>query len=144
MRVKAAELFELPYTKRQFTEGAPDPTLVSPDAWEHAQWGMERPGNKDIQYALHADYATNFDHYDEWHAYFRQFQPPTLVVWGKEDFVFAVPGALAYQKDLKNIEVHILDAGHFALETNGQEIAGYIGSFLARNYDARTFTSGSQ
>jgi pimeloyl-ACP methyl ester carboxylesterase len=131
MRAKAAELFELPYTKRQFMEGVSDPTLVSPDAWEHAQWGMDRPGNKDIQYALHADYANNFDHYDEWHAYFRRFQPPTLVVWGKGDFVFGVPGALAYQKDLKKIEVHILDAGHFALETNGPEIADYIVSFLA-------------
>ena len=130
MRHKAMELFELPYTKRQYLEGVPDPTLVSPDSWVLAQGGMDRPGDKDIQYSYHADYATNFDHYDEWHAYFRKFQPPTLVVWGKGDFVFGVAGALAYRQDLKTIDVHILDAGHFALETHSAEIAQYIRTFL--------------
>jgi pimeloyl-ACP methyl ester carboxylesterase len=133
MRAKAAELFELPYTKKQYLQGVNDPTQVSPDAWVHAQWGMDRPGNKDIQYALHANYASNFDRYDEWHAYFRRYQPPTLVVWGKGDFVFGVPGAEAYKKDLKTIEIHMLNAGHFALETNAPEIAGYMRSFLARH-----------
>lgn len=137
MRTKAAELFELPYTKKQYLQGVEDPTLVSPDAWEHAQWGMDRPGNKEIQYLLHANYAGNFDKYDEWHAYFRKFQPPALVMWGKGDFVFGVAGAEAYGKDLKTIETHILDAaGHFALETHGQEIAGYIKDFLAINPSA--------
>lgn len=130
MRQKAAALFELPYTKRQYLEGVADPARVSPDAWQHAQWGMDRPGNKEIQYALHSNYATNFDRYDEWHAYFRKNQPPTLVMWGKGDFVFGVPGAEAYRKDLKTIELHVMnDAAHFALETNVQEIAGYIRHF---------------
>jgi pimeloyl-ACP methyl ester carboxylesterase len=132
MRAKAAELFELPYTQRQYLEGVVDPSLVSPDSWQHAQWGMDRPGNKDIQYALHSNYASNFDRYDEWHAYFRLHQPPTLVIWGRGDFVFGVAGAEAYKKDLKSVELHILDgAGHFALETNGPEIARYIRGFLA-------------
>jgi pimeloyl-ACP methyl ester carboxylesterase len=130
MRQKAAALFELPYTMRQYLEGVADPARVSPDAWQHAQWGMDRPGNKEIQYALHANYATNFDRYEEWHAYFRKNQPPTLVMWGKGDFVFGVPGAEAYRRDLKTIELHIMnDAAHFALETNVQEIAGYIRHF---------------
>src|SRR5580698_521992 len=94
------ELFELPATKRQYLEGAPDPSLVSPDAWEHAQWGMDRPGNKEIQFALHANYGSNVERYEEWHAYFRKFQPPALIVWGKGDFVFMPPGAEAYQRDL--------------------------------------------
>jgi pimeloyl-ACP methyl ester carboxylesterase len=123
------ELFELPATKRQYLEGAPDPKLVSPDAWEHAQWGMDRPGDKDIQFALHANYGSNVEHYDEWHAYFRKFQPPTLIVWGKGDFVFLPAGAEAYRKDLKQVELHMLNAGHFALETNAAEIAGYIRAF---------------
>jgi pimeloyl-ACP methyl ester carboxylesterase len=131
MRAKAGELFELPYTKKQYLQGVDDPTRVSPDAWVHAQWGLDRPGNKDIQYALHANYASNFDRYDEWHAYFRRYQPPTLVLWGKGDFVFGVPGAEAYKKDLKTIEIHILNAGHFALETNAPEIARHMRSFLA-------------
>jgi pimeloyl-ACP methyl ester carboxylesterase len=131
MKAKAATLFELPYTKRQYLEGVKDPTLVSPDSWQHAQAGMDRPGNKAIQYALHANYASNFDKYEEWHAYFQQYQPPTLVIWGEGDFVFGVPGAIAYKKDLKRIEVHILKgAGHFALETHSGQIAELIGRFL--------------
>jgi pimeloyl-ACP methyl ester carboxylesterase len=133
MRAKAAELFELPYTRRQYLEGVADPSLVSPDSWQHAQWGMDRPGNKAIQYELHANYASNFDRYDEWHAYFRKYQPPALVVWGKHDFVFGVPGAKAYEKDLENIELHLLDAAHFALESNGLEIADHMRRFLAAN-----------
>jgi pimeloyl-ACP methyl ester carboxylesterase len=130
MRAKASELFELPYTRRQYLEGVPDPSLVSPDAWQHAQWGMDRAHNKEIQYALHANYASNFNRYEEWHAYFRQYQPPTLIVWGEGDFVFKVPGAEGYRQDLKQIEVHILKAGHFALETSGREIAQHMRKFL--------------
>jgi pimeloyl-ACP methyl ester carboxylesterase len=133
MRAKAAELFELPYTRRQYLEGVADPSLVSPDSWQHAQWGMDRPGNKAIQYELHANYASNFDRYDEWQAYFRKHQPPALVVWGKHDFVFGVAGAKAYEKDLKNIESHLLDAAHFALETHGPEIADHVRRLLAAN-----------
>jgi pimeloyl-ACP methyl ester carboxylesterase len=136
MRAKAQALFELPYTKRQYLEGVADPSRVSPDAWQHAQWGLDRPGNKDIQYALHANYASNFARYDEWHVYFRTYQPPALVVWGAGDFVFGVPGARAYQTDLKHAEIHIIEgAGHFALETHVNEIAAYMRAFL----DAQTW-----
>lgn len=125
-------LFELPITQKQYLDGAEDPTLVSPDAWTHAQWGMDRPGNKDVQYALQANYGSNVERYDEWHAYFREHRPPTLVLWGKGDFVFAEPGAHAYKRDLPDAEVHILNAGHFALETNAPEIGAAISTFLAR------------
>ena len=128
---KLKELFELPVTRRQYLEGAPDQSLVSPDSWEHAQWGMDRPGDKEIQFAMHANYGSNIDHYDEWHEYFRKFQPPTLITWGKGDFVFLPAGAAAYRKDLKHVELHMLNAGHFALETNAAEIAGYIREFRA-------------
>ena len=132
MRAMAATLFELPYTKRQILEGVEDPSLVSPDSWQHAQWGMDRPGNKEVQYALHANYASNFDRYEEWHAYFRKYQPPALVLWGDGDFVFGVAGAEAYRKDLKLIEVKILNgAAHFALETHSREIAEHIIRFLS-------------
>ena len=132
-RARAAPVFELAYTKRQYLEGVADATLVSPDAWQHAQQGMDRPGNQDVQYALHANYASNFERYEEWHAYFRRYQPPTLVMWGEGDFVFGVPGARAYQRDLKTIELHILKgAAHFALETHAAEIAGLMRDFLQR------------
>ena len=126
-------LFELPATKRQFVEGAPDPSLVSPDGWEMAQAGMERPGNKAIQFALQANYGSNVERYAEWHAYFRRYQPPTLIVWGKGDTVFAPAGAEAYRRDLHDIELHMLDAGHFALETNSAEIAADMRAFLAKH-----------
>jgi pimeloyl-ACP methyl ester carboxylesterase len=138
MRSFAAQLFELPYTTRQFLEGVADPSLVSPDAWQHAQWGMDRPGNKEIQYLIHADYASNFKRYDEWHAFFKKYQPPALVAWGKGDFVFGVPGAHAYRKDLKNIEFHMLDdASHFALESHGEEIASLITGFMQQKVPDR-------
>jgi len=120
------EFFELPVTKHQYFAGTPDPTLVSPDAWQHAQWGMDRPGNKEIQFALHADYGSNVERYDQWHAYFRKHQPPTLVAWGRGDPVFLPAGAEAYRKDLQQVELHMLDAGHFALETNAAQIAQLI------------------
>jgi pimeloyl-ACP methyl ester carboxylesterase len=125
------ELFELPVTRRQYLEGEPDPTLVSPDAWEHAQWGMDRPGNKEIQFVLHANYGSNVERYPEWHDYFRKFQPPALIAWGRNDFVFLPAGAEAYRRDLKHVELHMLDAGHFALETHTTEIADYIREFRA-------------
>jgi pimeloyl-ACP methyl ester carboxylesterase len=109
-----------------------DKTLVDPDAWQHAQWCMDRPGNKEIQYALHANYASNFARYDEWHRYFRQHQPRALIVWGRGDFVFLVPGAEAFRQDLQSVDLHVLDgAGHFALETHGPEIAEHIRSFMS-------------
>ena len=125
------ELFELSATKRQYLEGSPDPTLVSPDAWQHAQWGMDRLGNKYIQFTLHANYGSNIECYEEWHEYFRNSQPPALIVWGKNDFVFLEAGAEAYRRDLNQVELHMLDAGHFALETNAAEIATHIRGFQA-------------
>lgn len=125
-------LFELPVTKRQFLAGVPDPQLVSPDSWQHAQWGLDRPGNKDIQFALHANYGSNVERYDEWHSYFRTFLPPMLVVWGKGDPIFAEAGARAYRRDLPDAEIHLLDTGHFALETHSPEISRYMRAFLDR------------
>ena len=86
---------------------------------------------KEVALALHVNYGSNVDLYPvAGSAYFREHQPPTLVVWGKGDFIFTVAGAEAYRKDLKNIEIHILDTGHFALETMAPEISGHIHRFL--------------
>jgi pimeloyl-ACP methyl ester carboxylesterase len=131
--MRARTGFELPMTKKQFLEGVPDPGLVSPDAWQHAQWGLDRTGVKDIAFALQADYGSNIESYDEWHAYFREHQPPTLVVWGQGDVVFTIAGAQAYRRDLKNIEIQQLDTGHFALETHAPQIAWHIVDFLGRH-----------
>lgn len=121
-------------TKFQYTHGAKNPNLISPDAWTLDQSLLDRPGNQEIQLALFKNYVTNIRQYDAWHEYFRKQQPPTLVVWGKNDPFFTVNGVEnGYRKDLKNIEINYFDGGHFALEEYTDEIAVKIQSFLGRN-----------
>ncbi len=97
---------------------------------------MARPGAEDIQLDLILDYRTNVAAYPAFQAYLRTHQPPLLAVWGEHDPAFIPPGALAFRKDIPNAEVHLLDAGHFALETHAPEIAQYIRDFLARKLKA--------
>ena len=125
-------LTSLKATKWQYTHGVPDLTLVSPDTWTHDQALLDRAGNQEIQLDLFYDYRTNVPLYPEWQAYFRKHQPPTLVLWGKNDQIFVADGAAPYKRDLKDVELHLLDAGHFALETNGPEMAALIRDFLSR------------
>ena len=80
--------------------------------------------------ALFYDYRTNPQLYPQWQEYFRKHQPPTLIVWGKNDDIFPSEGAYPYQRDLKDVEFHLLDTGHFALEEDGDAIANYIRQFL--------------
>jgi len=114
-----------------YTHGAKHPAQVSPDSWVLQQALLARPGNKDVMLALLRDYGSNPGHYAQWQAYFREHQPPTLVVWGKNDVIFPEAGAHPYRRDLKQAEVHILDAGHFALEDHADVIAEHIGRFAA-------------
>lgn len=116
----------------QYTHGVPDPTLVSPDAPAHDQRGLDRPGNQEIQLDLFGDYRTNLPLYPGFQAYFRERQPPTLVAWGKNDEIFVAAGAEAFRKDVPKAEIHLLDTGHFALETHGPQIAELIRDFLGR------------
>jgi len=124
------DLFELEGTRFQYRHGARDPDGINPDAWTHDQYGLDRPGNKLIQLDLQANYHANLAQYDAWHAYFREHQPPTLVVWGEGDPLFGIEGAHAYKRDLKDIEVHLLNTGHFALEEDAAVIAEHIRRFL--------------
>lgn len=120
-------------TKWQYTHGTRNPELISPDIWTTDQYFQDRPGNKAIQLQLFYDYGSNPALYPEWQAYFRTHQPPTLVVWGKNDVIFPADGAHPYKRDLKNLEFHLLDTGHFALEEDGDEIARHIRRFLQTN-----------
>ncbi len=120
-------------TMFQYTFGVRDTSLVSPDTWTVDQYRLDRPGNKEIQLDLFYDYRTNVDLYPVWQAYLRTYQPPTLVVWGKNDPIFPAEGAEPFKRDLRNLEFHLLDTGHFALETHGVEIAGLMRRFLKRN-----------
>ncbi|MEH6474766.1 MAG: alpha/beta hydrolase [Sneathiella sp.] len=117
-------------TKWQYTHGTRNPNLISPDTWTTDQYFQDRPGNKEIQMKLFFDYGSNPGKYPEWQAYFRTHQPRTLIVWGKNDHIFPAEGAHPYKRDLKNIEFHLLDTGHFALEEDGDEIATTIREFL--------------
>jgi pimeloyl-ACP methyl ester carboxylesterase len=117
-------------TKWQYTHGVKNESAISPDNWIFDQSLLDRPGNKEIQLQLFYDYRTNPPLYPQWQDYFRKYQPPTLVVWGRNDLIFSKEGAVPYQRNLKNIEVHLLDTGHFALEEEGELIADLISRFL--------------
>lgn len=119
-------------TEWQYTHGQPEPSLISPDAWIADQYFLDREGNQEIQLDMFYDYRTNVELYAEWQALFRQHQPPTLITWGRNDPIFPETGAHPYLRDLENVELHILDGGHFALESHGAFIAQEMLAFLDR------------
>ncbi|PCJ82574.1 MAG: hydrolase [Bacteroidetes bacterium] len=119
--------------KWQYTHGVQDSLNISPDNWHIDLQHLTRKENNDIQLAMFYDYRTNVPLYPEWQQYFRDHQPPTLIVWGKNDYIFPAEGAHPYKRDLENLEFHLLDTGHFALEEKGDEIANYILNFLEKN-----------
>jgi pimeloyl-ACP methyl ester carboxylesterase len=116
----------------QYTDGVSDPSRVSPDNWTHDQPLLDRPGNEDIQLDLFYDYRTNLPLYPQVQAWLRDKQPPTLIVWGKNDFIFPADGAHPYKRDLKNLEFHLIDTGHFVLEDKADEVFPLIHDFLDR------------
>jgi pimeloyl-ACP methyl ester carboxylesterase len=111
---------------------SPYPERYNPEEWlaEHAN--LSRPGQRKIQSDLFYDYRTNVASYPAWQSWLRQYQPPTLVIWGRYDLSFAVDGAAAWQRDVTAASVHILDAGHFALDEQVDMIAALTCDFLAR------------
>lgn len=109
------------------------PHQLSPDGYLLDIALMSRPGVDEIQLDLILDYRSNLNRYPEFQAYFREHQPPLLAVWGRHDPAFIPAGAEAYKRDLPNAEVHLLDSGHFALETHASEIAQFIRSFLGKH-----------
>ncbi|HTH22410.1 MAG TPA: alpha/beta hydrolase [Nitrososphaeraceae archaeon] len=120
-------------TRWQYTHGVKDENAISPDNWIHDQLLLDRPGNNEIQLQLFYDYKSNPPLYPQWQQYFRKYQPPTLVVWGRNDIIFPKEGAIPYQRDLKNVQIHLLNTGHFALEEEGEQIAELISRFLLTN-----------
>ncbi len=119
--------------KWQYTHGVRNVETISPDNWNLDLQHLTREGNNEIQLAMFYDYRTNVPLYPSWQQYFRKYQPPTLIVWGKNDYIFPADGAYPYKKDLNNLEFHLLDTGHFALEEDGESIAKYIDNFLRTN-----------
>jgi pimeloyl-ACP methyl ester carboxylesterase len=116
--------------KWQYTHGVRNESVISPDNWNVDLRHLTRAGNPEIQLALFYDYQNNVPHYPAWQAYFREHQPPTLIVWGKNDYIFPAEGAYPYKRDLDNVDFHLLDTGHFALEEDNDQIASLIRRFL--------------
>lgn len=125
-------LLSLDATKWQYTHGVDDVSTISPDNWHTDQFLLDREGNQEIQLDLFASYATNVTEYPRWQALFREHQPPAILLWGKNDQIFPEEGAHPYKRDLENIEFHLLDTGHFALEEYGLMMAEEILDFLDR------------
>ena len=120
-------------TKTQYTLGFPDDgSFVPPETYTLDVALLQRPGNVDVQVALFYDYRTNVALYPEWQRYLRERQPPVLAVWGRNDPIFVAPGADAFKRDVPGAEVHLLDAGHFALEGKEAVFAAFIKEFLRR------------
>ncbi len=120
---------------KQYLRDVPDDKryIMSPDTWTHDLAFLKTKRDKDIQISLFKDYRSNLAAYPEWQNFLKEKQPPTLIVWGKHDPVFMWPGAKAYLRDLPNAELHLLGAGHFALEEKPVEIAKLMMEFLEKN-----------
>jgi pimeloyl-ACP methyl ester carboxylesterase len=113
-----------------YTDGAEDTSRISPDSYSSDQFYVNRPGNDKIQLTLFRDYGTNLSLYDTWHSYFRKYQPPTLVISGRNDKLFIAAGAEGFKRDVKEAQISLLNGGHFVLEEKHAEAASVIKSFL--------------
>ncbi|MBK1897366.1 alpha/beta fold hydrolase [Chryseobacterium paridis] len=119
-------------TKWQYETGVSDLSLLEPETYTLDQYFLDRPGMADKQMDLMADYESNIKLYPAFHAYFREYKPMLLAVWGNKDPYFIPPGAEAFKKDLPNAKVKLYDTGHFALETHLKEISTEILEFLEK------------
>ena len=126
----AKQVFSLEGMKWQYTHGTKSPEKINPDNWILDTQRITRAGQKEIQLGLFYDYQNNVKLYPKWQKYLRDNQPPALIVWGKNDDFFPEPGAAAYKRDLKTVDYHILDTGHFPLEEEGPFIVEKMRSFM--------------
>jgi pimeloyl-ACP methyl ester carboxylesterase len=119
-------------TRQRHLGTSPHPDRYNPDSWTDEYAFLTRPGQADIQATLFLDYRNNVASYPLWQKWLREVQPPTLVIWGKYDPSFTVAGATAYADDVPKAEIHVLEAGHFALDEATDEIASLVFDFLER------------
>lgn len=126
------KLLTLETTIFQYTDGVSDKSRISPDNWVYDQALLDRPGNAEIQLDMFYDYRTNLPLYPKIQEWFRAKQPPSIIVWGKNDYIFPADGAHPYKRDLKDLEFHLIDSGHFLLEDRPDEVFPLIRDFLDR------------
>ena len=127
---KIRQSLTLNVTKWQYTHGTRNPEAIDPSNWKNDQAILDSPGNSEIQLAMLYDYRTNIQLYPQWQQYFQEYQPPMLIVWGANDYIFPEIGAHQYKRDIKNVEIFLIDTGHFALEEDSDFIAQKISEFL--------------
>ncbi|HEU4362097.1 MAG TPA: alpha/beta hydrolase [Mycobacterium sp.] len=128
------QFLTLEATRWQYLTGVADETLVDPESWHHDYALIARPGNDAVQLKLFLDYATNAPLYPRLHEYFRASGVPLLAVWGRGDQIFGPAGAEAFAEDLPAAEIHLLDGGHFLLESAVDEVTPLIRAFLANHH----------
>jgi pimeloyl-ACP methyl ester carboxylesterase len=121
-------------TEQRHTGGTSHPLRYNPDSWTDEYAHLSKPGQREIQADLLYDYRTNVASYPAWQAWLREHKPPTLVAWGANDPSFIAAGGEAYRRDLPDAEIHLLDAGHFALDEKNDEIARLILAFMAKQH----------
>jgi pimeloyl-ACP methyl ester carboxylesterase len=131
------QFLTLDATRWQYVTGVPDETLVNPESWHHDYGLISRPGNDEVQLALLRDYASNSPLYPRVHEYFRKTQVPLLAVWGRGDEIFGPAGAQAFADDLPDAEIHLLEGGHFLLESALDDATRLIRSFLETAHTTR-------
>jgi len=125
-----ANLLSLATTRTRHVGEDPNVERYDPDLWTDEFAFLNQPGQAEIQSDLFYDYRTNVDSYPKWQAWLREKQPRLLVIWGKFDPSFALSEPEAYRRDVPNAQVHLLDAGHFALDTGADEIAALLSGFV--------------
>ena len=130
------QFLTLEATRWQYVTGVPDETLVNPESWHHDYALISRPGNDLVQLELLRDYATNVPMYPRVQEYFRASGVPLLAVWGRGDEIFGPAGAEAFAEDLPDADIHLLDGGHFLLESALDEVAELIRNFLETRVSA--------
>jgi pimeloyl-ACP methyl ester carboxylesterase len=124
------QFFSLDSTRWQYLTGVSDESLVDPETWVHDYALLSRPGNDAVQLALFRDYATNVPMYPKVHEYFRRTRVPLLAVWGRGDQIFGPAGAQAFAADLPDADIHLIDGGHFLLESALDDVVALIRQFL--------------
>ena len=117
-------------TKSRHIGADPKTELYDPDLWTDEYRFLNAPGQAQIQTDLFYDYRANVAAYPKWQAWLQQTQPKLLVLWGKHDPSFDIGEPERFRKDVPKAGVHVLDAGHFSLDTKANEIAGMLDEFM--------------
>jgi pimeloyl-ACP methyl ester carboxylesterase len=123
-------LLSLETTRARHVGNDPNPEKYDPDLWTDEYAFLNKAGEADIQSDLFYDYRTNVDAYPKWQAWMHEKQPRMLVIWGTYDPSFDLSESEAYRRDVPNAQVHVRDAGHFALDTAADESAALVRGFV--------------